>query len=184
MILYSVPTARFGWRGVGRYARMRAVMSQHGPKVALLAGLFLMTPSSADIGPVTLDTLEFRTPVLAAYGALQNQPAAAADLGQPYLFGLVVLVAVLAAVFVYWVRHKGLENQIKKLTKLAEDRDVQLHAANQKLKRLAGIDSVTEIANHSHFQEFLRSEWRRALREASSIAVIHGRRRSLEGLQR
>ena len=127
-----------------------------------------MTPSSAD----TLDTLEPRTAVLAAYGALQNQPATAADLGQPYLFGAVVLVAVLAAVFVYWLRHKGLENQIKKLTKLAEGRDVQLHAANQKLKRLAGIDSVTEIANHSHFQEVLRSEWRRALREASSIAVI------------
>ena len=88
------------------------------------------------------------------------------------MFGLVVLVAVLTGVFVYWHRHKALEGRIKALTKLIEDGDTQLREADHKLKRLAGLDSVTGIANHSHFQEFLRSEWRRALREASSISVI------------
>ena len=80
--------------------------------------------------------------------------------------------AQLNGVFVYWRRHKRLEDRAQALTTLIEDRDTQLRETDYKLKRLAGLDSVTEIANHSHFQEFLRSEWRRALREASSISVI------------
>ena len=129
-------------------------------------------PSPADAAPVTLDPLELRNPVLAVCGAVQGQAEAAADLGQPFVFGLVVLVAVLAGVFVYWRRHNALEDRVKALTKLIEDRDTQLREADHKLKRLAGLDSVSEIANHGHFQDFLRSEWPRALREASSILVI------------
>ena len=128
--------------------------------------------SPADAAPVTLGPLKLRNPVLAAYGAVQGQAEAAADSGQPFVFGLVVLVAALTGVFVYWRRHNALEHRVKALTKLIEDRSTQLREANHKMKRLAGLDSVTEIANHGHFQEFLRSEWQRALREASSISVI------------
>jgi len=47
-----------------------------------------------------------------------------------------------------------------------------LEEANQTLNRLSGLDTVTSLANHSSFQEFLRGEWRRALREAYSISVL------------
>ncbi len=53
-----------------------------------------------------------------------------------------------------------------------EQRTTELETAQQTLGRLAGLDAVTSLANHSAFQEFLRGEWRRALREASSISVL------------
>ena len=34
------------------------------------------------------------------------------------------------------------------------------------------MDATTSLANHASFQEFLRGEWRRALREASSVSVL------------
>jgi diguanylate cyclase (GGDEF)-like protein len=53
-----------------------------------------------------------------------------------------------------------------------DQRTTELEEANQTLNRLAGLDTVTSLANHSAFQEFLRDEWRRALCEASSISVL------------
>ena len=45
-----------------------------------------------------------------------------------------------------------------------ELRTTEIDTAQQTLRRLAGIDAVTSLANHGSFQEFLRGEWRRALR--------------------
>ncbi len=85
--------------------------------------------------------------------------------------GLVILA--LAGIGVYhFAREKSHEATVKALQKQLEHRATELEEAIQTLHRLAGIDSLTRVTNHSHFQEFLRNEWRRALREASSLSVI------------
>ena len=93
-----------------------------------------------------------------AYGAAQDQSASTAAPGQRFLLLWVVLAALVAGLFAYWLRHKGLENRVKALGKLVEQRETELTEADQKLKRLARLGNVTEIPNHSRLQEFLRDE--------------------------
>ncbi len=72
-----------------------------------------------------------------------------------------------------WLRDRRLHADIiSGLTNELEQRTGELEEAHQTLSRLAGVDPVTSLANHSAFQEFLRGEWRRALREASSLSVL------------
>ena len=152
---------------------MRATfMLSLGPKAALLVGVLLLTVLSAGIAPSTLDRLEFLNPVVTAHGAAQGQPAPTAAPGQASLWFWVALAGLAGGLFGYWFRHKGLENRVNALAKLVEERETELTEADQKLKRLARLDNVTEIPNHSRFQEFLQDEWRRALREASPLSVI------------
>lgn len=47
-----------------------------------------------------------------------------------------------------------------------------LQAANQELQRLAGLDSLTQIANRRHFEEYLDTEWRRHQREEQPLGLI------------
>ncbi|MCI0528688.1 MAG: diguanylate cyclase, partial [Nitrospira sp.] len=53
--------------------------------------------------------------------------------------------------------------------KLAEQ---QLREANQTLLRLSAQDGLTGIANRRRFEEFLDLEWKRALREATTLSLI------------
>ena len=53
-----------------------------------------------------------------------------------------------------------------------EQRNADLLEAHESLSRSAGIDTLTSLANHSAFQEFLQAEWRRALREVSCVSVM------------
>ena len=125
----------------------RWLMLSLGPKAALLVGLLLMT-LLAGIAPSTLNRLEFLNPVVTAYGATQSQPVPTAAPGQAFLWVWVVLAALVAGLFAYWVRHKGhkgLENRVNALGKLVEERETELTEADQKLKRLARLDNVTEI---------------------------------------
>jgi diguanylate cyclase (GGDEF)-like protein len=82
------------------------------------------------------------------------------------------LLLLAGGLYYVWSREKALDVRISALREELEHKTMQLEEANQTLNRLAGIDSVTKLANHSGFQEFLRGEWRRALREASAISVI------------
>ena len=86
---------------------------------------------------------------------------------------LWVYVIALAIPLVYfWLRDRRLRAKATELSDELEQRTTELNQARQALNRLAGVDAVTSLANHSAFQEFLRSEWRRALREASSLSVL------------
>ncbi len=53
--------------------------------------------------------------------------------------------------------------------KFAEE---ELQKANQELKRLATVDGLTRIANRRHFDNCLELEWRRMIREQSTISLI------------
>ena len=58
------------------------------------------------------------------------------------------------------------------LTRLLEEQSKQLRTATEKLARSMITDNVTGLANHRQFQDFLRAEWRRALRDASALSVM------------
>jgi diguanylate cyclase (GGDEF)-like protein len=47
-----------------------------------------------------------------------------------------------------------------------------LELANQKLYKQTISDSLTQIANRRHFDSYLSQEWKRALREKQSIALL------------
>ncbi len=82
------------------------------------------------------------------------------------------LAIPLGGLVYFWLRHRSLHAKIGGLATELEQRTTELAEAQQTLNRLAGLDAVTSLANHNAFQEFLRGEWRRALREASSISVL------------
>ena len=71
-----------------------------------------------------------------------------------------------------WLQDQRLHARVSGLAIEIEQRTAELNEAHQTLNRLEGLDALTSLANHSSFQEFLRGEWRRALREASSISVL------------
>ncbi len=52
---------------------------------------------------------------------------------------------------------------------LAEQKLLEI---NQRLQNLAHIDSLTQVANRYHFENFLAREWRRMCRENSFLAII------------
>lgn len=47
-----------------------------------------------------------------------------------------------------------------------------LTRANRELKRFAYLDGLTQVANRRRFEHFLNQEWRRLMREQSSMAII------------
>lgn len=53
-----------------------------------------------------------------------------------------------------------------------DERTRQLEEANKSLRRMATIDTLTGIANHRSFREFLESEWRRAVRDQAPVSVV------------
>ena len=74
---------------------------------------------------------------------------------------------------------KGAEEVITKMLaelavarREAERANQELQATNEKLLQLSQQDPLTGIANRRHFNEFLRHEWQRALRESSNLAVV------------
>jgi diguanylate cyclase (GGDEF)-like protein/PAS domain S-box-containing protein len=50
--------------------------------------------------------------------------------------------------------------------------ETALQKANEELQRLAALDGLTQIANRMRFEDRLTQEWRRALREKKSLALI------------
>ena len=92
--------------------------------------------------------------------------------------GLVVLV--------YWVNLQQLHRRQRQLSSMIEERtgqlntanrrlnqtNLQLQEANMKLKHLAHMDGVTQIANHRFFLESLEREWRLAVRQSLPVALV------------
>ena len=89
-----------------------------------------------------------------------------------WIVGVVAIIALAAGTYYHRTKERELRGQLRSLESQFDERGNQLEEATQTLHRLAGIDALTKVANHSHFQEFLRNEWRRALREATSMSII------------
>jgi diguanylate cyclase (GGDEF)-like protein len=66
------------------------------------------------------------------------------------------------------------ENQLKlsRLQRQMTQKNTELERANRMLQSLSYLDALTGIPNRRHFDELLDQEWRRALRDDSSMCVI------------
>src|SRR6476469_7908583 len=65
------------------------------------------------------------------------------------------------------------QSQIHELaTQLLNKLYQQLESANQELHQLASLDSVTQVANRRHFDEYLAQEWWRLAREKLPLSLI------------
>jgi diguanylate cyclase (GGDEF)-like protein len=66
------------------------------------------------------------------------------------------------------------ENQLKlsRLQRQMTQKNTELERANRMLQSLSYLDALTGIPNRRHFDELLDQEWRRALRDESSMCVI------------
>ena len=85
----------------------------------------------------------------------------------------LVAIALLVVGFLYYrSRLRTLSANTEQLQSTLGARTAELEQAAHSLDQAAGIDSLTKAANHTSFQDFLRNEWRRALRDSSSVSVM------------
>ena len=117
-------------------------------------------------------------PVAAALQPTASQaaePAARAWYDRPMLTLLIALGGV-GGIWLAVARQRALVDtlriRVRELSDQLEGRSEALENAETTLKQLATHDAVTGLPNHGHFQDMLRAEWRRALREASPISVV------------
>jgi PleD family two-component response regulator len=61
------------------------------------------------------------------------------------------LAIPLGGLVYFWLRHRSLHARIGGLATELEQRTTELKTAQQTLGRLAGLDAVTSLANHSAF---------------------------------
>ncbi len=64
------------------------------------------------------------------------------------------------------------QRQTQVVRALVDERTRELQHANEKLEQLSRIDSLTEVANRRHFNEVLQLEWKRSIREQTSLAIL------------
>lgn len=68
--------------------------------------------------------------------------------------------------------YEKLKKYSQTLEQKVTERTLALEIANQELQRLATIDDLTQIANRRLFDEYLRQEWRRLVRERVPLSLI------------
>ena len=117
-------------------------------------------------------------------GATGLQPAAPSQAAEPEakawydrpMLTLLVALGGLGGIWLALARQQTLVNtlraRVRELSEELEGRSEALERAETTLEQLATHDSLTGLFNHGYFQDTLRDEWHRALREASPISVI------------
>jgi diguanylate cyclase (GGDEF)-like protein len=68
--------------------------------------------------------------------------------------------------------NKTVREQSQLFAEKVQERTAELEIANEKLKRLASSDSLTQIANRYRFDEYFYQEWRRMAREKQPMSLI------------
>jgi len=92
---------------------------------------------------------------------------------QGWLPLLAALVGALAAFGIWaYATRRGVAVRAAELEKLLEARTTELESARIQLQRLSTEDSLTAVANHEQFLEFLEREWRRARRDGQPLTLI------------
>ncbi|MHB8170214.1 MAG: diguanylate cyclase [Thermincolia bacterium] len=80
---------------------------------------------------------------------------------QAGVFGLIILVVIIEAIFIFRPMVRKIEGERRKLAE-----------ANLELQRLSLMDGLTGITNRRGFDEHLHIEWRRAMRNGAPISLI------------
>ena len=84
---------------------------------------------------------------------------------------VVLFVAVAGSLF-YFGRVRRLDHRRVVLERLVADRTAEVRAANERLAHLAREDGLTGVANRRRLDEALDEEWRRAIRQKSSLSLL------------
>lgn len=92
---------------------------------------------------------------------------------QDWLPLVAALIGALAA-FGIWshASRRRVVARAAELAQLLETRTTELESARIQLQRLSTEDSLTAVANHEQFLEFLEREWRRARRDGLPLTLI------------
>lgn len=88
------------------------------------------------------------------------------------LYGAFLVLLVLAVAVVYGLAARRLRRQMARLEETLRERTAELEEARSQIKLLTTGDPHTGLANYGQFQDTLRLEWRRALREISPLSLI------------
>jgi diguanylate cyclase (GGDEF)-like protein len=97
---------------------------------------------------------------------------------QPFFYqtrwftSLAGLVAILVMVAVWKASVHQFQAREQQLASLVAEKTEALRAANEELQHLANFDGLTAIGNRRLFEEFLATEWRRAIRFKTPIALV------------
>ncbi len=90
----------------------------------------------------------------------------------PWFMALVILVALAAAGGLFRLRTHQLRDRHAEMTRLVAEKTEELRLANEHLSRLSFVDALTGLPNRRRLDETLESEWRRALRLQTPLAVV------------
>lgn len=80
----------------------------------------------------------------------------------------LVLVMGITITIMSFIYIQSTQNKLYDLKKM----QVKLKHANQELTRLSKFDSNLNIANRSYFDEYIESEWKRAIRSGHPVSLI------------
>ncbi|MCK8818001.1 PleD family two-component system response regulator [Natroniella sulfidigena] len=69
-------------------------------------------------------------------------------------------------------KRKKRERELEEKTQLLEKLNQEIEDANKKLEKMASSDGLTGLANRRLFDNKLEEEWKRARRQAASLALI------------
>lgn len=89
-------------------------------------------------------------------------------IGTPYIFPIALFIFIFFQAVLLGVRFARVYRQVEYLTRLQS----QLRTANQSLRELSYVDSLTAVANRRHFDEFVRQEWARGVRNNTPLSLL------------
>lgn len=89
-------------------------------------------------------------------------------------WGLAAALVGALSTFSAWayVSRRRLEMRAVELGSALDTRTTELESARLQLQRLSTEDTLTAVANHEQFLEFLEREWRRARRDGLPLSLI------------
>ena len=90
----------------------------------------------------------------------------------PWFMALVILASLAVAAGMFRLRTHQLRDHHAEMTRLVAEKTEELRLANEHLSRLSFVDALTGLANRRRLDETLDSEWRRALRMRTPLAVV------------
>jgi diguanylate cyclase (GGDEF)-like protein len=108
----------------------------------------------------------------------QEAPTALSITVKPHFYqtswfiALAVLASLATAAGLFRLRTHQLRMRHAEMERLVAEKTEELLRANEHLSRLSFADGLTGLANRRRLDETLDSEWRRALRMQTSLAVV------------
>lgn len=88
----------------------------------------------------------------------------------------IVVISTLSLIIWLLINKRRIEDQLRQTNAQLESkvkaRTLELEALNQELRQLSVSDGLTGIANRRHFDNYLQSEWAKAVRYGKTLALI------------